>query len=307
MPTIVLVHGAFHGGWCFDLLIPELAARGIDAVTVDLPLTSLLEDAAAVTEVLDRLEGPVTLLGHSYGGAVVTVAGTHPAVERLVYLTAMAPDDGEPASSGPVEIGEEFMSAFRATPEGLPEVDPARAPAIFFPDAEPAAAAAFAARLRPGQVGGVRPRRAGRLARPAQRLRGVRCRPDPAARRTTGDRGAHRRDRPRDPGRPFPVPGPPGGAGGDPRPDHRLNDRLGHRPDPRSRGLGGCVPVSPATARPRCGCARRRRRRSRRCRPCRPGWPRTARGGRSRRRRRGGRHRAPTVAGRRGGRGRSGR
>jgi pimeloyl-ACP methyl ester carboxylesterase len=154
MTTIVLVHGAFHGGWCFAPLLPELAARGIDGVPVDLPLTTLLADAAAVSSVLDRCEGPVTLLGHSYGGAPITIAGNHPAVERLVYLTAMAPDDGETASSGPVEIGAEFMAAFRATPEGVPEVDPARAPAIFFPDADPVEAAAFAARLRPGNVGG---------------------------------------------------------------------------------------------------------------------------------------------------------
>ena len=154
MATIVLVHGAFHGGWCWEPLLPELAARGVDAVTVDLPLTTLHEDAAAVTAVLDALDGPVTLLGHSYGGAPITVAGNHPAVERLVYLTAMAPDDGEPASAGPVEIGTEFMGAFRATPEGVPEVDPAQAPTIFYPDAEPEVAAAFAAKLRPGQVGG---------------------------------------------------------------------------------------------------------------------------------------------------------
>jgi pimeloyl-ACP methyl ester carboxylesterase len=152
--TYVLVHGAFHGGWCWEPLLPELAARGIDAVTVDLPLTSLHDDAAAVVAVLDGLEGPVTLLGHSYGGGPITVAGTHPAVERLVYLTAMAPDDGQNATGSDVEIGDEFMSAFRAADNGLPEVDPARAPEIFFPDADPAAAAAFAARLRAGNTGG---------------------------------------------------------------------------------------------------------------------------------------------------------
>jgi pimeloyl-ACP methyl ester carboxylesterase len=154
MATIVLVHGAFHGGWCFEPLIPELAARGIDAVAPDLPLTCLLDDAAAVAAALDTVDGPVTLLGHSYGGAPITVAGTHPSVERLVYLTAMAPDDGESASAGPVEISDDFMAAFRTTPEGLPEVDPARAPALFYPDATPEAAATFAARLRPGNVGG---------------------------------------------------------------------------------------------------------------------------------------------------------
>jgi pimeloyl-ACP methyl ester carboxylesterase len=154
MTTIVLVHGAFHGGWCWEPLLPELASRGVDALTVDLPLTSLDEDAAAVTSVLDAADGPVTLLGHSYGGAPITVAGLHPNVERLVYLTAMAPDDGQNATGTDVEIGDDFMSAFRMADSGMPEVDPARAPQIFFPDADPATASAFAARLRPGNTGG---------------------------------------------------------------------------------------------------------------------------------------------------------
>ena len=154
MPTIVLVHGAFHGGWCWEPLLPELTARGIDAVTVDLPLTSLVEDAAAVTAVLDAQDAPVTLLGHSYGGAPITEAGTHPNVVQLVYLTAMAPDDGQTATGSDVQIGDDFMSAFRLADNGLPEVDPARAPEIFFPDADPDTAAAFARRLRPGNTGG---------------------------------------------------------------------------------------------------------------------------------------------------------
>jgi pimeloyl-ACP methyl ester carboxylesterase len=154
MATIVLVHGAFHGGWCWEPLLPELAARDIDAVTVDLPLTSLTDDAAAIVAVLDATDGPVTLLGHSYGGAPITVAGNHPAVERLVYLTAMAPDDGQNATGTDVQIGDDFMSAFRLADNGLPEVDPARAPEIFYPDVDPATAEALAARLRPGNTGG---------------------------------------------------------------------------------------------------------------------------------------------------------
>lgn len=154
MATIVLVHGAFHGGWCWEPLLPELAARDIDAVTVELPLTSLNDDAAAVVAVLDAADGPVTLLGHSYGGAPITVAGNHPAVERLVYLTAMAPDDGQNATGTDVQIGDDFMSAFRLADNGLPEVDPARAPDIFYPDVDPATAAALAAKLRPGNTGG---------------------------------------------------------------------------------------------------------------------------------------------------------
>lgn len=154
MATIVLVHGAFHGGWCWEPLLPELAARDIDAVTVDLPLTTLNDDAAAIVAVLDAADGPVTLLGHSYGGAPITVAGNHAAVERLVYLTAMAPDDGQNATGTDVQIGDDFMGAFRLADNGLPEVDPARAPEIFYPDVDAATAAAMAARLRPGNTGG---------------------------------------------------------------------------------------------------------------------------------------------------------
>ncbi len=154
MTTIVLVHGAFHGAWCWEALVPELAARGIDTVTVDLPLTGLDDDAAALTAVLDGLEGPVTLLGHSYGGMPVTAVGAHPLVERLVYLTAVAPDDGESIASGAFQVSDEFMSAFTATSEGVPLVDPARAAQIFYPDIDPAEADGWAARLRAGEAGG---------------------------------------------------------------------------------------------------------------------------------------------------------
>ena len=154
MTTMVLVHGAFHGSWCFDPLLPELSERGVDTVTVDLPLTSLSADAAVVTEALDGCDGPVVLLGHSCGGAVITVAGTHPAVGQLVYLTAMAPDSGGTASEGPVEIGEGFMAALQVSSDGQLQVDPAQAVAVFYPDADPATGAAFAGKLRPGSTGG---------------------------------------------------------------------------------------------------------------------------------------------------------
>ena len=114
MTHLVLVHGAFHGPWCFDPLVEILRRRGSMCTTPELPLTSLAADAAAVTRALDRLHEPVVLLGHSYGGAVVTVAGVHPRVERIVLLAALAPDDGEPPSGGPLEIDEAFSSALRS-------------------------------------------------------------------------------------------------------------------------------------------------------------------------------------------------
>lgn len=153
MPHLVLVHGAFHGPWCFDPILPLLRARGIAYTTPELPLSSLAADAAAVTRALDRLDEPVVLLGHSYGGAVVTAAGVHPRVARLVLLTALAPDSGESPNGGLLEIDEAFLAALRPSADGALEVDPGRAAALFYPDAEPHEAAAAAARLRSGHTG----------------------------------------------------------------------------------------------------------------------------------------------------------
>ncbi len=101
--TIVLVHGAWHGSWCWDLVGGLLEAEGADVIAIDLPghgastapLTDLHGDAAAVTAVLDRLDVSVVLVGHSYGGAVVTEAGAHPRVDHLVYIAAFNLDEGE--------------------------------------------------------------------------------------------------------------------------------------------------------------------------------------------------------------------
>lgn len=102
-PTIVLVHGAWHGAWCWDLVTHLLEAEGADVIAIDLPghgassqpLADLQGDAAAVRTVLDRLDVPVVLVGHSYGGAVVTEAGAHELVSQLVYIAAFNLDEGE--------------------------------------------------------------------------------------------------------------------------------------------------------------------------------------------------------------------
>ncbi len=154
MTTIVLTHGAFHGSWCFEPLVAELEARGATTALVDLPLTDLTEDAAAVTAALDAIEGPIILLGHSYGGAVVTVAGNHPSVERLVYLAALGPDAGELGSGGPMTIGEQFLTTMRVDDDGLPFIDPEFAAQIFYPDIDPIEAARWATKLRSGNTGG---------------------------------------------------------------------------------------------------------------------------------------------------------
>jgi pimeloyl-ACP methyl ester carboxylesterase len=100
-PRIILVHGAWVGPWEFEPIVQILRGDGWDVDAIDLPSTGstegLLADAAAVTAAIERADGPVVLVGHSYGGAPVTQAGDHPSVERIVYVTAFALDAGESA------------------------------------------------------------------------------------------------------------------------------------------------------------------------------------------------------------------
>ena len=92
--TVVLAHGAWADGSSWARVIAALKAEGIKAQAAPLPLTSLADDVAALNRSLDRTEGPVVLAGHAYAGAVIALA--HPArVKALVYVAALAPDEGE--------------------------------------------------------------------------------------------------------------------------------------------------------------------------------------------------------------------
>ena len=93
--TVVLVHGAFADGSSWNKVIPTLHAAGLDVVSVQNPLTSLADDVAATRRVLDVQSGPVVLVGHSWGGVVITEAGAHERVKALVYVAAFAPAEGQ--------------------------------------------------------------------------------------------------------------------------------------------------------------------------------------------------------------------
>ncbi|WP_119681597.1 alpha/beta fold hydrolase [Indioceanicola profundi] len=93
--NIVLVHGAFADGSGWRGVYDELTARGYKVSIVQNPLTSLADDVAATRRVLNRQDGPAILVGHSYGGTVITEAGSGPDVAGLVYVAALAPDAGE--------------------------------------------------------------------------------------------------------------------------------------------------------------------------------------------------------------------
>jgi pimeloyl-ACP methyl ester carboxylesterase len=95
LPSILLVHGAFADGSSWDRVVPLLQAKGYSVVAVHEPLTSLADDVAATRRALDLQRGDVVLVGHSYGGAVITEAGNDPKVKSLVYIAAFAPDANE--------------------------------------------------------------------------------------------------------------------------------------------------------------------------------------------------------------------
>ncbi|MCE5291527.1 MAG: alpha/beta hydrolase [Nocardiaceae bacterium] len=107
-PAIVLVHGFWGGAAHWAKVIVDLNRRGYDNIhAVENPLTSLADDAARTQQMVKQIDGPVLLVGHSYGGAVITEAGNLPNVVGLVYIAAFAPDAGE----SPGQLTEEMPPA----------------------------------------------------------------------------------------------------------------------------------------------------------------------------------------------------
>lgn len=93
--NVVLVHGAWADGSSWFKIIPLLEAKGLHAVAAHNPLSSVEDDVASTNRLIDAQDGPVLLVGHSYGGVVITEAGNNPKVAGLVYVAAFAPEEGE--------------------------------------------------------------------------------------------------------------------------------------------------------------------------------------------------------------------
>jgi len=128
--NIVLVHGAWADGSSWDKIIPLLQKKGFHVAAVHLPFTTLAEDAAAVRRMIAIQDGPVLLVGHSYGGVVITEAGDDPKVAGLVYVAAFAPDLGQsagdlssqiPPPSGGREIRPDANGFLQLTDKGVAE------------------------------------------------------------------------------------------------------------------------------------------------------------------------------------------
>ncbi len=144
LKSIVLVHGAWHGSWCWERVVPLLEQQGFTVRAVDLPSTGidppsgvdLSADATEVRSAIEGMPGDVLVCGHSYGGMVIShpLVGAHPRVARLVYVCAFMPDrgqsllaigDGKPAPW--IRMDERGMT--------LPDLD--RAAELFFADCDP--------------------------------------------------------------------------------------------------------------------------------------------------------------------------
>ena len=134
--NIVIVHGAFADGSGWQRVASILVKDGYTVSVVQEPLTSLADDVAAAKRVLDLQQGPTILVGHSYGGVVITEAGNAPSVVGLVYIAAFIPDQGESAF-GLLSQAPAVNNDTRATKDDFLYLDPTAFPADFAADIPP--------------------------------------------------------------------------------------------------------------------------------------------------------------------------
>ncbi len=155
--NVILVHGAWADGSSWSKVIPLLEARGLHLTAVQLPLTSLADDTATLKRAIALQDGPLLLVGHSYGGSVITEAGNDPNVAGLVYVAAFAPDQGQSTldqiKANPTPVGTELrpdaLGFLRLSDKGVvedlaPDL-PRREQKILIATQGPTAGAAFGA------------------------------------------------------------------------------------------------------------------------------------------------------------------
>jgi pimeloyl-ACP methyl ester carboxylesterase len=149
--NVMLVHGAWADGSCWSKVIPLLQAKGFDVTAAQIPLTSLEDDMGVIRRLLSMEPGPTVLVGHSYGGAVISGAATGtPNVKALVYITAFGLDEGESldglSKQGPPSAGS---SAIWPDKEGFLWINREKFHTAFAADTSPAEAALMAAVQKP--------------------------------------------------------------------------------------------------------------------------------------------------------------
>ncbi len=145
-PTVILVHGAFHGSWCWQKVIEYLRPRGLRAIALDLPgHGNRAGPSGGLSECVDCLrasiaacDGPVIVCGHSLGGAIITESiDTAKSVQNLIYIAALVPDVGETAiENTPELLSGDIGNASQLKDDGTVEVDPSAAASIFYHDCD---------------------------------------------------------------------------------------------------------------------------------------------------------------------------
>jgi pimeloyl-ACP methyl ester carboxylesterase len=144
--SVILTHGAFADGSAWHKVIPILQEAGVSVTAAQLPLTSLSDDAAVLSRLIEAQAGPVVLVGHSYGGMVISEAGAHENVEALVFVAAFALDAGE--SLAKLQEGNPpsaFESEFRPDAAGFVRFSAEGYAQYFAPDLPAKEAAVLAA------------------------------------------------------------------------------------------------------------------------------------------------------------------
>jgi pimeloyl-ACP methyl ester carboxylesterase len=153
-PTIVLIHGAFGDASSWRPVYDRLVDDGHTVLAPPNPLRGLPYDASYTASVIDQIDGPVVLVGHSYGGAVITVAGGSQKVAGLVYVAGVAPDEGESVNDLQARFPSLVMGSI-VRPVSLPDgsvqasIDPDRFHDVFCADVSDADAAFMAISQRP--------------------------------------------------------------------------------------------------------------------------------------------------------------
>jgi pimeloyl-ACP methyl ester carboxylesterase len=148
MTTVVLVHGAFHDAWCWERVRTALDERGVPNQALDLPFTGLDGDAEAVAKLLDAIDGPAVVCGHSYGGMVISRAASgRDDVAHLVYLCAVQVGEDVDLATA-MTTSDLLMSALVHGDDGAMSVDPAVAPEVFYHDCDDELAATAVSHLR---------------------------------------------------------------------------------------------------------------------------------------------------------------
>jgi pimeloyl-ACP methyl ester carboxylesterase len=152
--TVILVHGAWHGRWCWERVTPLLDASGVSHAEVELPFTGHDDDVDATRALLDDIDGTKVLVGHSYGGLVISGAGqARDDLAHLVYLCAFLVQPGESVFDELGRVADlpsgKLLDAIARHDDGRSSINPDMAVAAFYAQSPPDAARQATARLRP--------------------------------------------------------------------------------------------------------------------------------------------------------------